>query len=262
MEISFIGCGKMAQAIASSVHRDAPKIKIFGFDINDDALNTFSKYGQPISLENALTKKIIILAIKPQQLTEFLATFHSEFKEDSIIISIAAGKSISFYESFLQSQAIVRVMPNINAQVAQSTSAVAFNKKCSDEQKELCLHIFNRIGSTYVISENQFSAFTAISGSAPAYFFKVINEMMKFAITNGFEEKISKEIIASTMIASAQFALESEDELEVLIKNVTSPNGTTEAALNSFSQHNLDYTIQAALEACYARDKQLNEKID
>lgn len=264
MKLGFIGCGNMATAIAKGVIQSKlfSNDMIIATDIIDTARTQFELNTTIQTTENideVLQSEFIIIAIKPQHFSEFLTVNGNKISKSSALISIAAGKKISWIESYCtEKQPLVRIMPNLNATIGMSVTAVAKNDYITAEQFQIITKIITSFGSIHHIDETHFSAFTSIAGSSPAYFFKMIEAMSTSAQKQGIDYEIAKQIIIDTMIGSATFAKQNVDSLGTLIQNVTSPNGTTEAALKVLNHASFDDIIDKAQLACMKRDIELS----
>lgn len=265
MKLAFIGCGNMATAIAKGVVSSQlfSAKEMIATDIIKEAQERFenaTSIQTTTNLEEVLKAEFIILAIKPQQFNDFLTENAYLISPTSTLISIAAGKKIQWIQNFFtENQPIVRLMPNLNATISKATTAAAKNQAVSDETMKIVINIVESFGNIHLLEESQFSAFTAIAGSSPAYFFKMIEAMSISAQQNGIDYDIAKQIIIDTMVGSALFAQASDTPLPTLIKNVTSPKGTTEAALNVLNNENFDNIINNAQVACIQRDIELGK---
>lgn len=264
MKIGFIGCGNMATAIAKGVAQKQlfPPDAMIGTDIiAETRAHFFDTTHIPTTDDTleVLQADFVIIAIKPQQYDAFFTQYANHIPNTTTIISIAAGKTLAALSSHFQNQPIVRIMPNLNATIGQSVTALTHNDHVTADQLKTVTDIVTSFGTLHLLDERQFSAFTAIAGSSPAYFFKMIEAMSISAAKNGIDYTIAKQIIIDTMIGSAVFASTTATELPQLIQNVTSPNGTTEAALRVFEAQHFDTLIDDAQRACIARDIELGK---
>ena len=148
-------------------------------------------------------------------------------------------------------------MPNLNATVASSTSAVCFNENCSDEDKKVTEFIFESIGNIYELDEQFFSAFSAACCCSPAFTFMYINALSEGAKKCGLDEKTALESAANAVIGSAKMLLNSNIEPSELIKMVCSPGGTTVEGVKSLQKDDFEQTVINAVKASYNRDKEL-----
>lgn len=266
MKLGFIGCGNMATAIAQGVLKNGlfSHTEMCATDISTDAQQAFEqKTNIKTTVDTALvlSSDFVILAIKPQQFSAFLTQYASVIRPETTLISIAAGKKLDWIQSFFSHpQPLVRVMPNLNATISQATTAFTHNAIVSEAQVNTAQAIISSFGSVYPLEESQFSTFTAIAGSSPAYFFQIIDAMAQSASQQGIDYTTAKQIIIDTMIGSASFTKTTQTPLPELIKNVTSPKGTTEAALNVLNAEHLNETLDKAQIACIQRDIELGQE--
>jgi len=191
-------------------------------------------YSDIKELKNIITYDSIIIATKPNNYDEILKDLnnHITINEDTLIISILAGIKLKKIENIIGFVPIIRAMPNIAASVAEGMTALIGNKKLTDDKIETANMIFQSIGNKiWLEDEGQMDSFTAISGSGPAYFFYFTECLYKIAIDEGFSEDTARQISEQIMIGSGKLIKDSNIDVVQLRENVTSPNGTTEAAL-------------------------------
>lgn len=262
MKIGFIGCGNMAKAIIKGVISG----KVFEQgDINAsaksfDALSSFcAENGINAQKSNALCAQnsdIIILAVKPQMFGEVLPEI-AEFAAEKAVISIAAGKNISFIKTYLPKSRIIRIMPNLCAQIGCSVSALCAEGSCTEQDLTVAKSIFKSIGSVYEIDEKNFSAFSAAACCSPAFSFMYIDALAKAASDLGLDEKTALECAAQSVIGSAKLLLNSSDSPQELVNKVCSPGGTTIEGVNTLREREFEKTLTAAVKASYEKDKKL-----
>jgi len=261
MNISFIGFGNMAKAIANGLlqhkgHRIYAASPSLPTEKNEDGINTFSD-----NLEAIKGADIIILAVKPQQIGEVSQQIQHELDPNCLVITLAAGIRLSWYEqAYGSNQAIVRAMPNVAAAVGESATPLIGNACLSEAQKQHADEIFKQIGRVvWLKEENEIDAFTALSGSGPAYVFLFMQALVDGAVRLGIEKQLAYQFAWQTIQGAASVVRDTDLNLEALIKQVASPGGTTEAALNSFQQHHFSEAVHEAMEACYNRAKTIGE---
>lgn len=266
MKIGFIGCGNMAKAIINGIieKKIENKENIFAFDINTKSLNDFcSKKGiNSVNSNNEIIDScsVIILCIKPQKFNDVLNQLNCN-DSSKFFISIAAGTDTEKIEKLLgNSTKIARIMPNLNATVGSSVSAVCFNENCDDEDKKTTKKLFKSIGKVYELEEQFFSAFSAACCCSPAFTFMYINALSKGAEKCGLDRKIALESAANSVIGSAKMLLNSDNEPDELIKMVCSPGGTTIEGVKSLKSDEFEQKVINAVEASYNRDKELLKK--
>tara|TARA_B100000029_G_scaffold116550_3_gene109440 strand:+ start:3075 stop:3902 length:828 start_codon:yes stop_codon:yes gene_type:complete len=242
LKILLIGCGKMGGSLLEGIvksHDNFNLIDVVDPVINDSYKSNFKKnktnfYSDIKELKDSITYDSIIIATKPNNYVEILDDLknHIAVNEKILIISILAGIKIKKIENIIGSVPIIRAMPNIAASVAEGMTALTGNKKITNDKIDTANMIFQSIGNKiWLEDEGQMDSFTAISGSGPAYFFYFTECLHKIAIDEGFSEDVAKQISEQIMIGSGKLIKDSNIDVVQLRENVTSPNGTTEAAL-------------------------------
>ena len=265
--IGFIGSGNMAEAIIKGIigaELFSPS-QVTVSDINAERLSYMqSVYGVTVAEDNCKlveNSDIVVLSVKPQTMADALADIKEAAAKDKLFISIAAGITTAFLAENLGDAAIVRVMPNTPALVGEGASALYANENAKprlDEAKS----IFDAIGKAVIVEKEQLiDAVTAVSGSGPAYYFLLMEEMIKTAVKLGLEENIAKDLVLQTAKGSAILAVEADKNNQspaILRKKVTSPGGTTQAALETLAAGGFGNLVEAALKSAYDRSKKLS----
>jgi len=265
--IGFIGGGNMAEAIIRGVIK--AKIykpeHIFVSDIRQNRLEFLGEEYRVIAVEkNAeLVDKAetVVLSIKPQNMTDVLADIKDAAKPENLIISIAAGIRISNIAAVLGNVPIVRVMPNTPALIGQGAAALYGNEKAKP-RLDKARSIFESVGLAVVVNnEDLIDAVTAVSGSGPAYYFLLMEEMIEAAVVLGLARNLAKDLVLQTAKGASLLAIEADKDKEspaVLRRKVTSPGGTTAAAMNVFAAKNFGLMIADALKAATDRSRALS----
>ncbi len=201
---------------------------------------------------------VIFLAVKPQDLADVLNELKQTIQPETIVISIAAGKTIKFIEDQLQTNnPVIRAMPNTPAQIGKGISAIAAGAKVSGDELKIAIELFSTTGEVVVVTEDKIDAVTALSGSGPAYLFYFIEAMVKAGVELGLTDEIATKLAIETISGSAAMLKESNLDVATLRKNVTSPKGTTAAALEVFSNNDLENIIFKAMSAAKNRAQEL-----
>jgi pyrroline-5-carboxylate reductase len=234
-------------------------------DVRPERLEFLAKeYGvQPVENNAALAGSvdILVLSVKPQNMTDALDSIKDAFKPDTLVISIAAGIKVAKIAAALGEVAIVRVMPNTPALIGEGASALYANEKAKPRLQE-AKEIFTAVGRAVVVdNEDLIDAVTAVSGSGPAYYFLLMEEMIKAAVQLGLPEDVAKDLVLQTAKGAALLAVEADKKAETpaeLRRKVTSPGGTTEAALRVFADGNLGPTMAAGIKRACERSRELS----
>ena len=264
--IGVIGVGNMGEAMIKGLIAGelTARQNICVFDKRQKRLDAIKTvYGvSPFSGNTKLVKECgtIIVCVKPQDIKGLFAEIKVVAK-GKLIISIAAGISTGFIEKYLEPQArVVRVMPNTPVLVNEGFSCFAGGKSASAADLELTEKIFSGVGMTMEVKEELMNVVTAISGSGPAYFFYLIESLMEAALERGFQKVDALRMCTYTALGSARL-LESTSEMpEALREKVTSPGGTTAAALAVFKEKGFKEMVKKAVARAIKRSSELGEK--
>lgn len=260
--IGFIGAGVMGSAIIKSLLNigvSANQICVYEKD-PQKATDIATDLGVNLKgiSELATTCDVLFLAVKPQDLGDLLAKLHKSLKINCLVISIAAGKTSEFIEQALgQDNPVIRVMPNTPAQIGKGVSAISAGKFAKAEHMQLATQLLSGCGLVVELPESQQNAVTALSGSGPAYFFNFVEELIKGGVTLGLSEEHATKLAIGTIGGAAAMLEESGLDPATLRKNVTSPNGTTAAALNVLSEAKLSEIVTKAMQAASDRAQEL-----
>ncbi len=267
--ISIIGAGNMGASllgglIATGLRPQQLRIA----DLDQQKLNQLhGQFHVPIEQDNSIAIKdadVLILAVKPQIIAEVAISLAETLqKTKPLVISIAAGIRIDDLQDWLGGHiAIVRCMPNTPALIQAGASALYANSFVTPEQKNLAESILRAVSLTVWLSdEKQMDAVTALSGSGPAYFFLMIEAMQKAGEKMGLPADVARLLTLQTAYGAARMALESNEVITELRRQVTSPGGTTEAAINVFENNHYRQLIEKALQAALNRSEELAEAV-
>ena len=263
--ISFIGGGNMAQAlIGGLISRGLPTTRITVSDPVEQVRALLAEKEINVTDDNIAAIKnadIVVFAVKPQVLAQVLQPLKG-LVSDKLIISIVAGAEIATLASLLGTERIVRVMPNTPALVQTGAHGLYAHEYVASSDRDLASQVLASTGLTiWVNSEAQIDAVTAVSGSGPAYFFYMMESMIRAGKNLGLDEKVATALTLQTALGAAQMAITSSNTPAELRKNVTSPNGTTQAALEVFDRAQISQNIQAALAAAQKRSQELAQEL-
>lgn len=261
----FIGAGNMASAIikgmVSSGFLKGEDIAVF--DIDTEKTRALSdEYGLKAfdcAKKIASDCNTVVLSVKPNIFPVLLSEIGETLKEnDPLIISIAAGKTLSFICDLLPYEPrLVRVMPNINAKVREAVSAFCGSERVSAEDKAEAESFCNAFGRGIEIEEKLFSIYSAIGGCSPAFCYMFIDSMARAAVKNGMSKKQALEVAAQAVMGSAKMLLESYSHPWQLVDEVCSPGGTTIEGVASLQKDGFEQAVINAVEASYNKDKRL-----
>ena len=267
MNIGFIGCGNMAQAIiggiikaryVSSENIIASNPSIGKLELVKDKDNVKTTLQ---NIEVAKFSDIIILSVKPNKYAVVIEEIKDFIKPNAVIISIAAGITISFVEkAFGKNIKLARVMPNTPALVGEGMSALSFNEYVGLEEKLEVIKIFESFGKVETLDESLMDAVPAISGSSPAYVFMFIEALADGAVLSGIPRDKAYKMAAQSVLGAAKMVLETGKHPGELKDNVCSPGGTTIEAVYTLENNNFRGTIMTAMESCTAKAKKMSQK--
>jgi pyrroline-5-carboxylate reductase len=264
--ILLVGGGKMGGAMlagwlergvgASDIHVVEPDVKA-GAALRDRYKVTI--HGTlPERLDQA--PSLVVFAVKPQVLATVAPPYKRYVGPDTVFLSIAAGKTIAFFERHLGSDAaIIRAMPNTPAAVGRGITVLYANGATSEDQMDFCETLMTAVGAVrWAVSEAQFDAVTAVSGSGPAYVFLMIECLAEAGVAAGLPADLAMDLARATVTGSGELAHRSDETAETLRRNVTSPGGTTAAALEVLmGQDGLKDLMARAVAAAARRSKEL-----
>jgi pyrroline-5-carboxylate reductase len=269
--LAFIGCGVMAESIVAGLLRKKLveaeqitashpreerrkeleakyKIKVYGH--NDEAVKALSN-------ENS----IVVLCVKPQRLKGVLDELLGVVTSNQLVISIIAGATIETISQNLENSRVVRTMPNTPSQIGQGMTAWTCSPDVSDEQKSQVKTLLTALGrELYVETENQIDMATSLSATGPTYIFMMMEAMTDAGVHMGFSRETSKELVQQTMLGSTLFAIESHKHPAELRNMVTSPGGTSAAAIYEMEKGSLRTVLSKAIYAAYQRAVELGKK--
>lgn len=268
-KISFIGGGNMAQALISGlVGCGINPSLITVADPSSDAREQLAAKGlntvDPTADAKAavIDADIVVLAVKPQVMKAVVSGF-ADALDKQLVISVAAGLSTELLANMLGGYGnIVRAMPNTPAMIQMGATGLYGTDAISAEQKQLATAVMEASGLVmWVDNEEHMHAVTAVSGSAPAYMFYFIEAMVDGGVALGLDKEQASALAMQTMLGAAKMALESEDAPSELRRKVTSPNGTTQAAIESMQANDIGRQIVEAMQACADRSQALSEEM-
>jgi pyrroline-5-carboxylate reductase len=206
-------------------------------------------------MKNATT---LVVAVKPQDMAAALAEIGDLVRPDQLLISIAAGITTGFIEQRLSAQVpVVRVMPNTPALVDEAISVISAGSFAGERHLALAEELFRSVGKTARVPEVQQDAATALSGSGPAYVYYLVEAMVDAGILLGMPRKTAMELVTQAVFGAATMLRESGEHPVILREAVTSPGGTTIAAIRELENHGVRAAFLAAIEAARDRGREL-----
>ncbi|AGY80902.1 pyrroline-5-carboxylate reductase [Carnobacterium inhibens] len=267
MKVGFIGIGNMASAIIKGMiqngHTSHQDIYVHNTTKETLALFTSETGTQACSSNKELAGKVdvLVLAAKPNVFPTILAEIKDEIAaHQPLVVSIAAGTSLQKLSELLNDgneTAIIRVMPNLNSQIGEGMTAICGNDYTTSQQKEFIFNMFKAIGEVVELPEKDFSTFTAIAGSSPAFVFLFIDSLARAAVRNGMSKEVATKIAAQAVLGSGKLVLDSEETPWNLIDQVSSPGGTTVEGILALEDAGFISSITKAAQAVIDKDQEM-----
>ena len=265
-KIGFIGGGNMAEAIikgllASGIRADSllaaeplPQRQAY-------LTSTYAISSGDDNLETARQSDILILAVKPQLAGHVLTSLEPAISASTLVISIMAGISTAFIEESLAAGVrVVRAMPNTPAMIQAAATAICPGRMSSENDLAMAGGIFASIGCVVTVSEKQMDAVTGLSGSGPAYVFTFIEALADAGVKNGLARDVAFKLAVQTVLGAARLVDETGEHPALLKEKVTSPGGTTIAALHTLENGRFHGLIMDAVDSACRRSKELSGK--
>ncbi len=268
-ELVLIGCGSMGysllkgwlkQGLFQKVIVSTPRKKTVSSYLEKI---TWHKPGRPLAAPDFATKRVFCLAVKPYIMTDVLNNLSPYITSKDLILSVAAGLELSFYENqFTPVQPLIRVMPNTPTAIGQGFSGLLHNKACTPYHKNLAEHIFGAVGETlWVDDDDKMDRLTTISGCGPAYIFALVEAFETGAKAMGFNEREARHLARSTVEGSAAYLKQALNFSATDLKNnVARPGGMTEKGLQVLQDNSaLNNLIIKAFKATYDKAQDLKQ---
>ena len=261
-QVAVVGAGIMGEAliaalISSGVNPELITISEKRADRSAELVAQYSIRQAPLAT-NVAAADALLLVVKPQDMAAVLEEIKGSINPSAVVITFAAGKTISFISNALGTgNPVVRVMPNTPTLVGAGMAAASFGSGVTDAHKKFVLGFLAATGKVIEVTEDLQDAVTATSGSGPAYFFAFVEAMVAGAKALGLSEADATTLTIQTIVGAAQLLDESGKSPTTLRENVTSPNGTTAAALASFGSSDLNSMVATAMKAARDRSQEL-----
>jgi len=265
--IAFIGAGNMAASLIGGLR--AKGLEASQIRASDPGEQTRAKvaaeHGIQVFADNAEAIEgvdVIVLAVKPQAMKAVCQALRPSLKPQQLVVSIAAGITCSSMNSWLGAQPIVRCMPNTPALLRQGVSGLYATAEVSAQQRQQAEALLSAVGiALWLDQEQQLDAVTAVSGSGPAYFFLLIEAMTAAGEQLGLPRETAAQLTLQTALGAAHMAVSSDVDAAELRRRVTSPAGTTEAAIKSFQAGGFEALVEKALGAAAHRSAEMAEQL-
>ena len=266
-KLAVIGAGMMGSAIITGIvdHHVMDASEVFVSDPDTgkcDALNALLNVNAAASNEDAVKDAdAVLIAVKPQFLDSALNSIREKLSPDALVMSIVAGMPVSRFRDALHAERVIRIMPNTPAQIGEGVCGWYAADAVTAEQKKLARDILSALGMEFEVKrESDLDLVTAVSGSGPAYVYLFIESMIDAAVQMGLPRPISEKIVLQTVSGSADYMKKAGKHPVILKNEVTSPGGTTAAALAAMEKEGLRTAITEGMLACLLKTIELGRK--
>jgi pyrroline-5-carboxylate reductase len=259
--LAVVGGGRMGEALlAGIVRRSGPDGVVVCERSAERGAELAARYGVDlVDLPGAAARaRVVLLAVKPQDVDGLLGLLTAHLDRDHLVVSVAAGVTTARIEAALTPGVpVVRVMPNTPALVEEGMSVLSAGAHAADEHLDEAERLLAAVGLVRRVPEEQQDAVTALSGSGPAYFFYLIEAMVDAGVQLGLSRELSTDLIVQTALGASVMLRDSGDDAQALRAAVSSPNGTTVAAIAELDRHDVRAAMAAAVAAAHARSLEL-----
>jgi len=261
--ISFIGTGKMASALISSIYKNNLAKSIIASDKYEQNLKNIKAKFRNVKTTNSNAEAvksadIVFLCVKPQDMDILL----NEIKHtitNQLIVSIAAGVKLKHYESILKNKRIIRVMPNVNCLVGEMASGFVKGKNATKSDVDEVKKLLSAAGITFQLKENQIDALIGVSGSGPAFFAYFIDAIAKQGIKEGLKKEVAYKLAAQTALGTGKLLIKNNILPEELIAMVASKGGTTVAGLKVLDKLKTKEILAKTVNAAAKRSREMGK---
>lgn len=269
LKIAVIGAGNIGGALLGGIlkSRTATAKDVLAIDASEECRHRVATQWKVKTTTDTTPAAIagrglIVVAVKPQIVPAVLEQLRGHLKKNQVIVSVAAGVPISFFESVLgKGVPIFRVMPNIPVVVEEGACGVAGNRSTTATQRKLVLKIFSALGAAVSVDESHLDAVTGLSGSGPAYVYMFIEALIDGGKKAGLPHDVARRLAEQTVLGAAKLVRDSKRHPASLRDDVVTPGGTTIAGLHELERHGFRSTIISAVEAASKRAGELGEQI-
>ena len=269
MRVGIVGAGVMAEAIIAGLVADravTPELLAASHPRRERRELLAERHGIRAVAANREAlgdADVVVIAVKPQMLSRVMRELRGRLDPDQIVVSIVAGATIRTLVDGLQHAAVVRAMPNTPSQIRRGMSVWAASDACSARQRDLARGVLRALGDERQVADEAFVAMaTALSGTGPTYLFAVMEALIDAGVHLGFPRELAHDLVVETLIGSAEFAKRSELHPAQLRNAVTSPGGTSAAAIYELEKGRIRTVFSDAVWAAYRRTLELGERLE
>jgi pyrroline-5-carboxylate reductase len=269
MKVGIIGAGVMAEAMIAGLLAEqvvAPSNLVASHPRSDRRTLLAERHAirvVELNAEAVANADIVVLAVKPQMLGRVMRELAATLRPEQVVLSIVAGATLRALATGLDHEAVVRAMPNTPAQIRRGITVWAASPACTPAQHDLVQAVLHALGDERQVADEEFVAMaTALSGTGPTYLFAVMEALIDAGVHMGFPRELAHDLVAATLLGSAEFASRSELHPAQLRNAVTSPGGTSAAAIYELEKGRLRTVLSDAVWAAYRRTQELGERLE
>lgn len=273
-KIAFIGAGSMSEALLRGL-TDANLVHSLSVVVlnrhNRERLDTLhDKYGVRTPKTNDTAERselvrsadIVVLAMKPKDVGSAVSEFRECIRPDQLIVSVVAGLSIDTIERLLsRKQPIVRTMPNTSSMIGLGATGLACSNTVSPERRQIAIQMFEAVGFVVALQEEKLNLVTGLSGTGPAYVYYLMEAMIEAGMNGGLSEEDARSLVVQTVLGAAHMVHTTEEDPAALRAKVTSPNGTTYAAIGVLEQFRFREGMVSAIGRATERAQEMGDDI-
>jgi pyrroline-5-carboxylate reductase len=269
MQVGIVGAGVMAEAIIAGLLADRavrPELLAASHPRRDRRESLAERHGIRSVAANRdalVDAEVVVVAVKPQMLARVMRELRGRLDADQVVVSIVAGATLRTLVDGLQHAAVVRAMPNTPSQIRRGMSVWAASEACTARQRDQARAVLRALGDERQVSDEGFVAMaTALSGTGPTYLFAVMEALIDAGVHLGFPRELAHDLVVETLIGSAEFAKRSELHPAQLRNAVTSPGGTSAAAIYELEKGRIRTVFSDAVWAAYRRTLELGDRLE
>jgi pyrroline-5-carboxylate reductase len=269
MQVGIIGAGVMAEAMIAGLladHAVSADRLVASHPRRERRETLAERHGIGVVAANAdvlRETEIIVLAVKPQMLARVMRELHGQLRDEQVVLSIVAGAKLGTLTRGLAHAAVVRAMPNTPSQIRRGITVWAASSACSARQRDLARAVLRALGAERQVEDEEFVAMaTALSGTGPTYLFAIMEALVDAGVHMGFPRELSHDLVVATLVGSSEYAARSELHPAQLRNAVTSPGGTSAAAIYELEKGRYRTVLSDAVWAAYRRTQELGERLD
>jgi pyrroline-5-carboxylate reductase len=269
MRVGIVGAGVMAESIIAGLVADRavrPELLAASHPRRDRREALAERHGVHAVAANRdalVDAEVVVIAVKPQMLARVMRELRGRLDSEQVVVSIVAGATLRTLVDGLQHAAVVRAMPNTPSQIQRGMSVWSASDACTARQRDLARAVLRALGDERQVADEAFVAMaTALSGTGPTYLFAVMEALIDAGVHLGFPRELAHDLVVETLIGSAEFAKRSELHPAQLRNAVTSPGGTSAAAIYELEKGRIRTVFSDAVWAAYRRTLELGERLE